>query len=102
MQAKYGGAVVCEVCNITMLGNNILEQNGLLGVITCISVCVFGGRLQFIPGITLFLRNEAEKGGPPFQNHDGATIVLERNKADYGGVGELFFIIQLYKQRSVD
>ncbi len=48
-----GGAVYCEACNITMMGNNTFEQNGLLrlGLPTLGgAVSIFRGRLHFKPG----------------------------------------------------
>ncbi len=94
-----GGAVACEFCNITMLGNNTFEQNGLSGLPTYGgAVSVLNGRIQFKPGNTLFLRNEGNRGGAIIATisklaimcDDGAIIVLEGNKADSGGGGAYF------------
>ncbi len=51
-----GGAIECDTCNITMMGNNTFEQNGLAVLPTHGgAVSVLGGILHFKSGKTLFL-----------------------------------------------
>ncbi len=104
-----GGAVACELCNFTMMGNNTFEQNGLLGLPSKGgAVGILNGRLQFKPGNTLFLRNEGNKGGAivtisklAIMCDAGAIIVMEGNKADYGGGGAYFVnsIVQVHSKK---
>ncbi len=92
-----GGAVYCEACNMTMMGNNTFEQNGILNLVSnggAVSV-ISKGRLHFKPGKTIFLRNKAYQGGAiltiftSITCDAGAVIIIDGNMAYQNGGGNI-------------